>query len=33
MVLERESKACIDEMPVSGFGIGCIGPEVLGNLA
>ena len=32
MVLEREGEARVDDVPVSGFGIGCIGPEVLGNL-
>jgi len=32
MVLEGKCQARIDDMPVSGFGIGCIDPKDLGNL-
>lgn len=32
MVLEGEGEARVDDEPVSGFALGCICPEVLGNL-
>lgn len=32
MVLEGKGESRIDDVSVSGFGIGCIGPEVLGYL-